>query len=172
MRTDYLIIGKVLRPFGVRGEIKVLPITDRPDRFKDLGFVFLKKQDNNFLKIGIEAVRLLRGYAHLKLEGYDERNKADTLRGKYLYIDRENAVRLEKESYYYCDIVGCSVITKEGNLFGTVFDIQNAGSSDVYFVRPRNSKSGELLIPAISDVVKEIDIVNKVIVIEMVDGLV
>jgi len=171
MKTDYLIIGKVLRPFGVHGEVKVLPITDCSDRFNGLGFVFLK-QDNNFLKIDIEAVRLLRGYVHLKLEGYNELDKVDTLRGKYLYIDRKHAVKIKKGSYYYYDILGCRVITKDGELLGTVFDIQNAGSSDVYFVRPQNSKNGELLIPAISDVVKEIDVANKEIVIEMVDGLV
>ncbi len=171
MKIDYLIIGKVLRPFGIHGEIKVLPITDRLDRFKDLEFIFLKR-DRSFIKIDIEDVRLMRGYAQLKLRGYDERNDADKLRGELLYIDRENAARIEKDSYYYYDILGCSVITQEGEPLGMVFDIQNAGSSDVYFVRPRNSESREFLIPAISDVVKEIDVAKKEIVIQLVDGLV
>ncbi len=170
MRTDYLIIGKVLRPFGVHGEIKVLPITDRLDRFRDLEFIFLRR-DRSFLKFDVEAVRLMSGYAQLKLKGYDERNDVDALRGKFLYIDRENAVKIEEDSYYYYDILGCSVITLEGKLLGRVFDIQNAGSNDVYFVRSQNSENGEFLIPAISDVVKEIDIAKKEIVIRMVDGL-
>jgi 16S rRNA processing protein RimM len=172
MKTDYLIIGKFLRPFGVLGEIRVLPITDRAERFLDLDFIYIKKRNTGFSKLKVEAARLISAYAQLKLHGYNSRDDVEPLRGMFLYIDREHAVEIDEGSYYYYDIIGCSVFTQEGENLGRVFDVQNSGSNDVYFVRSADSGSDEILIPAVGDVIKEIDIDRKKIVINMIEGLV
>jgi 16S rRNA processing protein RimM len=169
-KTEYLIIGKIVKPFGVKGEIKVFPITDSVSRFEGLSFVYLQN-GSSFDRYDVNQTRLTNEYVLLKLKGLDSRTDADKLRGEYIYVDRENAVKLEDSSYYYYDLLDCKVITTEGKQLGIVYDIQNAGSCDVYFVRTSNKVDNEVLIPAVSQVVKNIDIKNKEITIDLIDGL-
>ncbi len=166
--SEYFIVGKILKPFGLKGEVKVLPITDDPARYGDLEFVFLKKGDS-YMRVGVEGAFLHGGYVRLKLEGCRTREDGDKLRNRVLYIDRPNAAALEEGSYYYYDLLGCRVRTGDGEELGTVEDIRNSGSCDVYVVR---SVSGEeYLIPAIRDVIHEIDVQEKKIIINVIDGL-
>lgn len=168
-KADYLIIGKVLKPIGTKGEIKVLPITDDIERFRDLPYVILKKGVSTE-KSTVAYARLLKKYVILKLNDSHTRLEADLLKGQYLYIDRENALKIDESSYYYHDLYGCAVKTAQGEILGTVYDIQNAGSCDVYFLKSHNRKD-EILIPAVSDIVKKIDINKKEIVVEVLEGL-
>jgi len=167
---DYFIIGKILKPFGVSGEIKVLPITDDVKRFKDLPFAYLKK-DGRYIKVLIKNSKIINKYVLLKLDNIESIDEAEKYRNEYLYIDRDNAADLPENSYYYYDIWKCVVVTTDGKEFGVVEDIQNAGSCDIYVVRLKNSED-TVLIPAISDVIKKIDIKSKRIVIELIDGLI
>lgn len=167
---DYFIIGKILKPFGVSGEVKVLPITDNVERFKDIPFIYIKKY-NTYVKVPVSSSRIADRFALLKLSGALNRDDVDKYRGKYLYIDRENAVNLEKNSYYYYDILECRVVTTEGVELGVVDDIKNAGSCDIYVVKLKD-REDVIMIPAISDVVKKIDIRSKKIEIKLLDGLI
>lgn len=167
---DYLIIGKVLRPFGIRGEAKVLPITDDASRFRHIGYVYLK-DGTGFYRNTVEQVRVSRNQVILKLEAVSSRDEAEALRDRLLYIDREHAAPLDGSSHYYFDIQGCTVRTMEGEVLGTVYDIQNAGSCDVYVVRTEGPYGKEILIPAVHDVIRNIDTKNKEIRIEVIDGL-
>ncbi len=169
-KNDYLIIGKIIKPFGVKGEVKVFPITDNAGRYEELEFVVLKNGDS-FDKVEVEGLRYLNEYVLLKLKNFDTRNHVEELRGKYLYVARENAVKLDDSSYYYYDLIGCSVRTLSGDILGDVYNIQNTGSCDIYFVRSQDEGKKELLVPAISQVIKKIDIAEKEIIIEVIDGL-
>jgi len=169
-KKDYFIIGKVLKPFGIRGEIKVLPITDSINRFEGIKFVYIKKPEG-YIKIPVKSSRITHRFALLKLGETGNRDEAEKYRDEYLYIDRENAAKLPENSYYYYDIWKCQVITTEGEELGVVEDIQNAGSCDVYVVRLKG-KDDTLMIPAISDVIKRIDIKLKRIEIELIEGLI
>ncbi len=169
-KRDYLIIGKIVRPFGTRGEVKLLPITDDINRFHSMDFIFFRRGEQ-FEKVAVENVRISMDAVYIKLEGVATRDDAERLRNSLVYIDREHAAQIDDSSYYYYDIMGCTVKTEQGDTIGTVFDIQNAGSCDVYCVRPAGSSDGELLIPAVHDVVKNIDIGKKEIYIEALDGL-
>jgi 16S rRNA processing protein RimM len=171
MMTEYMIVGRVMKPFGVRGDVKVLPITDRPERYNDLSFVFIQKGDG-FEKLEIERVRLHGGHVCFKPLAFSSREEAAVLTGELLYIDREHAAAIEEGSYYVYDLVGCTVKTSDGKVLGVLREIQNAGSCDVYVVIAADDGAhGELLIPAISDVVKKIDVRAKEIVIEPLEGL-
>jgi 16S rRNA processing protein RimM len=170
LKTDYLVIGKIVKPFGIKGEVKVFPITDSTLRFKDLRHVFLQS-DSSFKRFDVNAVRLANEFVLLKLNGFDSRDAVEKFRGEYLYVDRENAVELEGSTYYYYDLLDCTVKTIEGIILGSVYDIQNTGSCDVYFVRKQNKNEKEVLIPAISQVVKNIDVINKEITVDLIDGL-
>ena len=169
-KTDFLIIGRIVRPFGTRGEVKLLPITDYINRFRGIESVYLNRA-GEYEKIEVESARIMKGAVLLKLVHVANRDDAELLRNSIVYIDRRHAVPLDDESHYYYDILGCTVITTEGETIGEVFDIQNAGSCDVYYVRAQNGSDAEVLIPAVRDVVKSIDIRKKEICIEVIDGL-
>lgn len=166
--SDYLIIGKAVRPFGVRGEVKLLPITDRPERFKELEYLYIQRE-NRFRKVRIERARVSGKGVILKLEGLDTREQADLMRNRLVYVDREHAAALDEASFYYYDILGCMVATREGEELGTVEDIRNFGSCDIYVVRRQGGE--ELLVPAIRDVITSIDVPRKRIEIVLVEGL-
>jgi 16S rRNA processing protein RimM len=166
--TDYLIIGKVSRSFGIGGEIKLVPITDRGERFKELEYLYVREGDG-YRGLRIERTRIAGDKVILKLEGVSTREEADQLRHQLLYVDREHAAELEEDSYYYYDILGCTVETTTGENLGVVRDIQNFGSCDIYFVQRTDGE--EMLIPAIRDVIADMDLSRKRIVIEPVDGL-
>jgi 16S rRNA processing protein RimM len=172
MMTDYLIVGRVLKPFGVGGEIKVEPFTERAERFRDLSFVFIRKGEG-YEKIDIERARVHGAHVCLKPTALNSREEAAALAGETLYIDKAHAAPVEEGSHYVFDLVGCSVRTTGGSTLGILRDVLNAGSCDVYVVNPDGEKGGrgEILIPAISDVVKKIDVQAKEIVIEPIEGL-
>ena len=168
--SDYLVIGKVIKPFGLRGEMKVFPITDNIERFNTLPFIFFNN-GHSFNKVDVESVRYSKKFVLLKLNLYNTRSDIEGFCGQYIYIDRKNAVKLDETGNYYYDLTGCEVKTGDGNIIGTIYDIQNTGSCDIYIVRRRNGKQDDLLIPAIKQVVKKIDIDRKEIIIEIIDGL-
>lgn len=168
--TDFLIIGRIVRPFGMKGEVKLLPTTDHIDRFQGIDFVYLNRT-GQYEKVEVENARIVKNAVILKLVNVATRDDAEKLRSSTVYIDREHAAPIDDSSHYYYDILGCTVKTMQGDIIGKVFDIQNAGSCDVYCVRPQNSPDGEVLIPAVRDIVKNIDTIKKEIRIEAVDGL-
>ncbi len=168
-KKDYFIIGKILKPFGISGEIKVLPITDDIKRFKNIGFFYIKRF-GRYIKVEVENSRIANRYVLIKLKGVKNRAEVEGLRGYNIFIDRDNAVKLDEGSYYYYDIWKCRVKSTSGEYIGKVVDIHNAGSCDVYSVK-LNSTGDIVYIPAISDVVKKIDIDSKEIEIEIIEGL-
>jgi 16S rRNA processing protein RimM len=169
-KSDYLIIGKVRGPFGRIGELKVIPMTDDMQRFSDLLFVFYK-DGSKYKKISIERVRYLNKSVVLKLENYDSRDEIAGFVGQYLYIDRKNAVKIDESCNYCSDLTECRVITTNGDEVGTVYDILNAGTCDVYVVRSDKGGIDDMLIPAVKEVVKKIDVDRKEIIIEVIEGL-
>ncbi|MBN2323930.1 MAG: 16S rRNA processing protein RimM [Spirochaetes bacterium] len=168
-KEEYLIVGRVTRPFGIKGEVRVLPITDDPTRYIGMDSVFIGEEGKK-RRIGLEYAKVCPRYVIVKLEGYDTVEDADRLKDELLYVARDEAVTLDEGSYYHYDLNGCTVVTSEGKTVGTVFDIQNMGSCDVYFIRAE-ADGKEYLVPAIHDVVKTIDISEKRIVIEPLEGL-
>ena len=170
----YLVIGRVARPWGVRGEVKVEIITDFPDRFSRLRKVYLGPQAMPFT---VEGFRLHKGMALLKLKGCHDRTAIERLRGQLVQIPIEEAVPLEQDEYYEHQIVGLAVWTTGGEHLGTVDEVIPTGSNDVYVVRgqacPEDSRRGrEILIPAIEDVVLEIDLAEGRMVVELMEGLI
>ena len=159
--TELITVGKIVAPHGVRGDVRIMPLTDFPDRFYDLKAVFV--EDGAQLKI--EAVRQHKKFVLLKFSGYDSMDAAQTLRGKTLKIKREDVVKLPEGQYYIFDIVGLNVFTEEGVSLGSITDVLQPGSNDVYVVEQHDKK--ELLIPAIKEVVKKIDIEGKRMIVKL-----
>lgn len=164
---EYLEIGKIINTHGVRGELKILPLTDEPKRFDKLKSLFID-QKGNLIKYDIEYVRYHKGFVLLKLKGVESMEQADILRNHVLKIHRKDAVKLPEGSYFICDIVGLQVNDITGKDLGLLEEVLKTGSNDVYVVRKEEK---EILIPALKTIVKSIDLEAKQIIVDLPEGI-
>ena len=155
---DRLIIGEVLKPQGIRGELKVKTFTDTPEDVKAFGTVYIDNVPYKILsfRVGVD------GAAYMGLRGIPDRNAAELFRGKKLEGAREDAPELEEGRYYIVDILGMTCETEEGEVLGVVKDIRNL-ASDIYTIE----KAGkQILFPAVKSVIKKVDLENKKLVVD------
>lgn len=167
----FLIIGRIRKPHGVRGELKVSVLTDVPERFTWLDTVVVTRKehdDNNPLILSIESVRFHQGDALILFEGIASRDAAGQLRNRWVKIPIEEALPLEEGEYYAHQAVGWDVLTETGEKLGTVSSLLETGANDVFVVE---TADGELLLPDIPDVVKTIDPKAGQLIVELIDGL-
>ncbi len=156
----HIIIGRIGAAHGIRGEVRVNPMTDFPERFHDMTEVYV---DNALLEI--EAVRYHGDKILMKFMGYETRNDAETLKGKMLSVPRSEAMPLNEGEYYTFDIIGLDVFDVDGNALGKVTNVLETGSNDVYVVKSDDGK--EILVPALKAVVKEINIDESRMVVDL-----
>ena len=132
--TNFLEVGKITGVHGLKGSFKVIPLTDDPERFKALKYVYV--ENNGVMeRHNIEETRLARKHVIVKFRGIDNVSDAENFRDKYILVDRENAVRLPENSFFICDIIGCDVYDETKSLLGKVTDVLHTGSNDVYVVK-------------------------------------
>jgi 16S rRNA processing protein RimM len=162
----YLIIGRVLKPWGVRGEIKIEILTEFPERFASLHQVFLGDDAKLF---SVDRARRHGKSALLKLKGIDSPEDADELRDQLVQVALEDAVKLPPGKLYLYQLIGLRVVTTEGDALGEITDVLDTGANDVYVVQ---DGAREILIPAIEDVVKEINLERREVKIKMMAGLI
>ena len=166
---EFLEIGQIVNTFGIKGMVKVKPFTDDITRFDDLEKVYVEtnKQKKEY---EIEEVKYHKDMVMLKFKGIDRVEDAELLRNSYLKVNRQDEPELEEGTYYIVDLLGLDVYSDEGILLGKVEDIFNNGSCDIYDVKDELGK--QLLLPAISDVIKEINLKEKKIVVHILKGLI
>jgi len=152
MESSLVKIGIITSAHGIAGDVNVKALTDFPQRFKQTRTVRIDEQEYSIVNATVANDRVI-----LHFSGISDRTAAEKLRGKYLCVDQTSTVRLPKNNYYVFDIVDCEVY-EDDSLLGTVTDVLSTGSNDVYVVE---SPTGQLLIPALKQVVKMIDIANK-----------
>ena len=163
-----LEIGQIVNTFGIKGEVKVVPFTDDINRFDDLEKVYVKtKKESKLYKV--ENARYHKNMVLLKFEGINNPEDAELLKNSFLEVDREDAIPLEEGTYFIVDLIGLDVYTDDGKLLGKVEDIYNTGANDIYVVKDELGK--QILLPAIDDVLKEIDLENEKIVVHIIPGL-
>lgn len=166
---EYLEIGQIVNTNGLKGFLKVKPLTDDITRFEDLETVYIQKH-KDFVEFKVQDVKYIKNMVLLKLEGIDNIGEAEKYKNFYIKINRKDAVELEENSYFIVDIIGSEVYTEENELLGKVVDVFQTGSNDVYSIK--NQEGKEILLPAISDVIKDVDIKNKKIVVHLMEGLI
>ena len=160
-----MTIATVLRPHGVRGELKVRLETDFPERFSLLSRVYLGPE---FLPFELQSFRNLPDYGLLKLEGLDDRTAADALRGMDVQIPIAEAIPLGAGEYYEYQVVGLEVYSADGERLGTVEEVLLTGSNPVYVIA---GPDGEILIPGLPDVVLDVDLEGGRMVVSLPPGL-
>lgn len=164
----FLVIGQIMKPHGVRGEVRVRPYTDDPTRFTWLKTAYLGHDDEQPTAYAVATARMHQDVALLRFEGIDDRDAADSLRGLVVYVPLEDAIPLEEDEYYLFELEGMSVVTVTGEALGTLVSVIETKANNVFVVQgPR----GEVLLPDIADVVKEIDFDNGRILIDPLPGL-
>lgn len=169
MNKEFIIIGKVVSTQGNKGEVNVLPLTDSIDRFKNLDNVFLRSKKSQTI-LNVEKIRKRKDTVILKLKDIKNIEEAKMIVGSFLEVERKNAVKLPKETYFIFEIIGLEVYDENNIFLGKVENVISTGSNDVYVVK--NKDKEELFIPAIREVVKNVNLEKKRITIKMVDGLI
>ena len=164
-----LQVGVITQTHGIRGEVKVFPTTDDASRFKKLEEVIMDTGRGR-LDMEIEGVKFFKQYAIIKFKGYDSINDIEKYKNAKLYVTRDKAVRLKKDEYFIADLIDMEVVTQEGEYLGRVKDVLVTGANDVYVVE-REDKT-EILLPAIKECVREIDMERSKITVHIMDGLI
>lgn len=165
---EYLSIGQIINIHGFRGEVKVYPLTDSMSRFKRLKEVYIE-ENGEPVKYMVEGVKFLSNTVIMKLAGIDTEEAAEKLRNYYIKVDRKSAVKLPKDSYFICDLIDLEVYDGKGACLGRISDVLQTGSNDVYVVKAQDR---DILVPALKEVVREIDLKNGKIVVELPEGLI
>jgi 16S rRNA processing protein RimM len=170
-RPQYLVIGEVLRPHGVQGELRVRLLTDYPERIGQLKVVYMgtSVDSPNLKAYPVEGIRLHLDYGLLKIHGINTRNKADRLRNLLIMVDIENAVPLEEGEFYLFELIGLEVRTEDGESLGTITEVLETGANDVYVLD--SPRYGEVLIPATDETILKTDIAGGVVIVRLPEGL-
>lgn len=167
MYFKYLRIGKVVNTHGIKGELRVIPLTENIERFEDLKQVYI--DDEKLIKMDIEYVKYHKNFVLVKFKGIDSMNDAEKLKNTYVLIDRKDAVKLPENSYFIADLIDLNVYDENNVYLGKIQDVISTGSNDVYVVK---SESNEILIPALKSIVKQISIEEGKMSVELPEGLI
>ena len=162
MLNPYLLLGEILRPQGIRGEVKVRHYTDDPRRFEELEQVFIQKE-GGYAPWSITGCRVQKDDVFLALEGVADRDEAEKLRGVKLYIDRANARELGEDEVFIADILGATAYNTQGKVLGTLREVLTPGGTDVFVL---DTPRGVLMVPALKTVLLEMDALGGRIVLD------
>jgi 16S rRNA processing protein RimM len=168
----FLLIGEILRPHGVRGELRMRILTDYPERITELGKVYVGEGVDAKVPAvyAVEHMRMHQNYGLLKLEGIDNRTDAEIFRQLYLMVSIEDAVPLEEGEFYLFQLIGLDVRTADGVQLGKIIDVMETGANDVYIVE--SARYGELLIPVTDETIIETNIEQGFIAVNLPEGLI
>lgn len=161
-------VGAVTSTHGLRGEVKVFPTTDDPGRYKKLKEVLVDTGKGQETR-KIERVRFFKQMVIVKFEGLDDINEVERYKGARLYVKREQALKLREDEYYFADLVGLCVQTEDGEALGALKDILQTGANDVYVIG--RGKKKDLLVPAIKDCIKKVDVESGTMTVHLLPGL-
>jgi len=162
------LIGYISKPQGIRGEVKVEPVTPNPKRFNRLKKVHLQLQDKP-RTYSIEKIRVSGRFVYIKFSGINSRDDADLLRNAEVLIEEKDLIQPAQNEYFIHDLIGCQVVSENNDEIGVLSDVIQMSSNDVYLVR--SSNGDELLLPATREVIKIVDIKQKRIIIHVLEGL-
>lgn len=162
-------IGKILNAHGVRGELKVEPLTDNPERYKILEQVYLEDRKKNYTLYDVEFVRFHKGNVLVKLAGIDDMDAAKLVKNQHLAINKSDRMPLEEGAYYIDDLIGLQVF-EDDRPIGVLKDVLQPGANDVYVLD--SSIYPDLYIPALKSVILSVDLENKRMDVKLPKGLV
>ena len=161
------IIGKVVKPQGIKGEVKAGIITSFPEHFEHLSYIYI--EEDEYVKFEVEKTRLSKNSVFIKFKEIQTRNDAENLRNKYLYIPGEELYPLEDDEFYHHQLLGLKVYDQDNIYLGIVKDVEPYPENDILNVESENNKI--YLIPVVKDFIKEVNIESQKVTIQVVEGL-
>ena len=168
MPEDLILIGKVVKPHGLRGEVKIISFAESVDTYNNLDRIYLKQNDGSTKPLHIIKARKSKNLVILGLKEIADIESAEGIRGLELFLDRKDMEELPEGEYYQNDLIGFSVFTDAGLDLGIVKDIMPTGSHDLIVVKKGKT---EHIIPAIKDVLREVNLKERKLIIEPLEGL-
>ncbi|MEW4369204.1 ribosome maturation factor RimM [Paenibacillus kandeliae] len=171
MAQQWLMVGKIVNTHGIRGELKIYPNTDFPEvRFAPGNKLMMFNEETGMQQqVEIQSSRLQKNMYVVRFKGFGNINEVEKYKGWTLRVSKDEAVELEEDEFYFHEIIGCEVVTEEGQSLGTITEILTPGANDVWVVKPAKGK--DILIPYIHNVVQEINIEEKKIIVHIMEGL-
>ena len=166
--NKYLELGQIVNVRGLKGEVKVNSYSEDPNRFEKIKTIIVKQKENS-KQYSIEKVSYTKNQVVLKLKDVDTIEEAEKLRNSIILIDRDELGELPEDVFYIADLIGLDVYTDENEYLGKVDEIFNTKSNDVYVVKDDLGKNK--LLPGIPEVIKEISLENKKIIVHLIEGL-
>ena len=168
---DLYQVGAITQTHGIKGEVKVFPLTDDISRFKNMKNLILDGGRDGYINLEVENVRQQKNLVILKFKGIDNINDIEKYKGHGLFVTKENRVELKEDEYFIADLIGVSVYldTDENTVFGEITDVLQTGANDVYEITMSSNKT--VLVPAIKDCIKSVDMESKKMIIHLLDGL-
>ncbi|SNR90132.1 16S rRNA processing protein RimM [Anaerovirgula multivorans] len=163
----YIKVGKILNTHGIKGEVKVLSLTDYDERFEELEWIYIEGVEKKFY---INSIKYRPKNLLISFKDYDDINQVEKFKGKYLLIDESQKRVLAEDTYYISDIIGLEVYTAEEEYLGKVVDILQAGSSEVYVIK--NQQGKEVMIPAVKEFIPEISLETGRIIVKPIEGMI
>lgn len=165
---DYTIVGKIANTHGIKGELKVFPLTDDMERFDYLKNAYIGE---NKIKVSLEKVKYHKNLVIIKFKEYNDINEVLKFKDNYIYVDDEEKVTLPKNHFFIYDLLDSQVFDTESNLIGTLIDVLKGPSNDVYVVK-NMEKNKEYLIPVVKQFIIQVNIMDKKIIINPIDGMI
>ena len=165
---QYLRVGVIASTHGLKGEVKVFPTTDEPERFRKLKKVFLDT-GKEYMPLKIKSVKFFKNQVILKFDEFQDINEVEKYRGKDLLIDREQALPLAENENFIVDLINMDVYDEEEQRLGTLTDVLQTGANDVYVVETEEGK--EILLPAIPSCILEVDVKAAKMIVRIPEGL-
>ncbi|MBQ6686694.1 MAG: 16S rRNA processing protein RimM [Firmicutes bacterium] len=158
-------LGQIVTAVGIKGEVKVYPYTDIPERFEEIDSLMIESKTAK-----INGVRYMKNMVILRLEGVDDRNAAEALRGKNLYIDRKDMWEMPEDTYLVKDLLGMTVMDPEGNRIGKLVDVIQNSAQDLYEIEREDGK--KFLLPAVGEFVQTVNLNKRIMIVRLIEGLV
>lgn len=161
------IVGKLVKPKGIKGELKAEVITSFPEHFSQLKELFIK--DVDYVQLTIESVKFRNEFIYIKFAGVNSREDAEKLRNNYLYIPEKELFPLNDDEFYYHQLVGLKIFSEKNVYIGELKEIESYSANDVFIVE---SETGEIiLLPAVKKIIKKVDLEARKMTIEVIEGL-
>jgi 16S rRNA processing protein RimM len=164
MSHRLIVIGRASKPFGIKGEINIVPFTETFEAFRNSEFLVFDQAS-----IKVRGMRIHKGHVVVSLEGIDTPEEVKMLSGCFVRTDETNLPPKEDDEYYWFELIGMRVSTLDGRDLGEIVGITPTGANDVLQVK---GTYGEVLLPMIEDVVVKVDTENKKMIVDPLEGLI
>lgn len=165
---EYTIVGKIISTHGIKGEVKVFPLTNNIQRFDFLNYAYIGEEK---VMASLEKVKYHKNLAILKFKEYNDINEIEKFKDDFIYVDEKEKIVLPENHFFIYELINSQVFDKDMNLIGLLTDVIQGSSNDVYVIKDKKVNK-EYMIPGVKEFVIKVDVKNKEIIIDPIEGMI